>query len=107
MDNPDAVSVEVQEKDNICIGIEVAPEDMGKVIGKQDVLPKRFVPWLSGGHQGREKKQAWKLSKKRGQNCPLFDINYDKRFILAKGCKKRGIFHGPDNYRKSPFPSWC
>lgn len=36
VDNPDKVSVKMIEKENSCvIELKVAPEDMGKVIGKQ------------------------------------------------------------------------
>ncbi len=36
VDNPDAVSVSaVEDSDNITIQLRVAPEDMGKVIGKR------------------------------------------------------------------------
>ncbi len=36
VDNPDAVSVSaVEDSDNITIQLRVAPEDMGKIIGKR------------------------------------------------------------------------
>ncbi|MCR6544219.1 KH domain-containing protein [Dehalobacterium formicoaceticum] len=41
VENPDAVSVEVKEKDNhTVLELRVAPEDMGKVIGKQGRIAK-------------------------------------------------------------------
>jgi predicted RNA-binding protein YlqC (UPF0109 family) len=41
VENPDAVSVEVKEKDNLTVlELRVAPEDMGKVIGKQGRIAK-------------------------------------------------------------------
>jgi len=41
VDNPDAVEVkEVQEKQTMVIELKVAPEDMGKVIGKQGRIAK-------------------------------------------------------------------
>lgn len=41
VDNPDAVDVrEVDQPDSIVIELRVAPEDMGKVIGKQGRIAK-------------------------------------------------------------------
>ena len=41
VDNPDAVFVtETEEKQGITIQLKVAPEDMGKVIGKQGRIAK-------------------------------------------------------------------
>jgi len=41
VDNPEQVSVnEVQGEQSIIIELSVAPEDMGKVIGKQDELQR-------------------------------------------------------------------
>lgn len=41
VDNPDRVSVSMVEKDKSCvIELRVAPEDMGKVIGKQGRIAK-------------------------------------------------------------------
>lgn len=41
VENPDAVSVEVEEKDKLTVlELRVAPEDMGKVIGKQGRIAK-------------------------------------------------------------------
>ncbi len=41
VENPDAVSVEVEEKDKYTVlELRVAPEDMGKVIGKQGRIAK-------------------------------------------------------------------
>lgn len=41
VDNPAAVEVkEVQEKQTVVIELKVAPEDMGKVIGKQGRIAK-------------------------------------------------------------------
>ncbi|MGI6686671.1 MAG: KH domain-containing protein [Bacillota bacterium] len=41
VENPDAVSVEVEEKDrHTVLELRVAPEDMGKVIGKQGRIAK-------------------------------------------------------------------
>lgn len=41
VDNPDAVDVrEVEQHDSVVIELRVAPEDMGKVIGKQGRIAK-------------------------------------------------------------------
>ena len=41
VDNPDDVQVtEIQEKNSIIIELRVAPDDMGKVIGKQGKIAK-------------------------------------------------------------------
>lgn len=41
VENPDAVSVEVEENDrHTALELRVAPEDMGKVIGKQGRIAK-------------------------------------------------------------------
>lgn len=41
VENPDAVSVKVEEKDKLTVlELRVAPEDMGKVIGKQGRIAK-------------------------------------------------------------------
>lgn len=41
VDNPDAVDVrEVEQPDAVVIELRVAPEDMGKVIGKQGRIAK-------------------------------------------------------------------
>lgn len=41
VDNPDAVSVDMEEDDQgYILSLHVAPEDMGKVIGKQGKIAK-------------------------------------------------------------------
>lgn len=41
VDNPDDVQVtEIEEEDSILIELRVAPDDMGKVIGKQGKIAK-------------------------------------------------------------------
>ena len=41
VDNPDAVSVtEITEEDGLVLELRVAPEDMGKVIGRQGRIAK-------------------------------------------------------------------
>ena len=45
VDHPDAVDVrEVEQPDAIIIELRVAPEDMGKVIGKQGRIAKAIRP---------------------------------------------------------------
>lgn len=45
VDSPeDVVVTETEDEKQIVLNLTVAPEDMGKVIGKQDVLRKQFVP---------------------------------------------------------------
>ncbi len=41
VEKPDAVSVEMEDQDNtVVLKLKVAPEDMGKVIGKQGRIAK-------------------------------------------------------------------
>ena len=43
VDNPDAVSVnEMTEEDGLVLELRVAPEDMGKVIGRQGRIAKEI-----------------------------------------------------------------
>ena len=43
VDNPDAVSVtEVSEEDGLVLELRVAPEDMGKAIGRQGRIAKEI-----------------------------------------------------------------
>ena len=43
VDNPDAVSVtQVSEEDGLVLELRVAPEDMGKVIGRQGRIAKEI-----------------------------------------------------------------
>ena len=43
VDNPDAVSVtEVQKEDGLVLELRVAPDDMGKVIGKHGRIAKEI-----------------------------------------------------------------
>ncbi len=43
VDNPDAVSVnEISEEDGLVLELRVAPEDMGKVIGRQGRIAKEI-----------------------------------------------------------------
>jgi len=43
VDNPDAVSVtEIPGEDELTLQLRVAPEDMGKVIGRQDRIAKEI-----------------------------------------------------------------
>ena len=43
VDNPDAVSVnEITEDDGLVLELRVAPEDMGKVIGRQGRIAKEI-----------------------------------------------------------------
>ena len=43
VDNPDAVSVnELTEEDGLVLELRVAPEDMGKVIGRQGRIAKEI-----------------------------------------------------------------
>ena len=43
VDNPDAVSVhEITDEDGLVLAIRVAPEDMGKVIGRQGRIAKEI-----------------------------------------------------------------
>ena len=43
VDNPDAVSVtEISEEDGLVLELHVAPEDMGKVIGRQGRIAKEI-----------------------------------------------------------------
>ena len=43
VDHPDAVTVtEREEADNTVLGLRVAPEDMGKVIGRQGRIAKEI-----------------------------------------------------------------
>ena len=43
VDNPDAVSVnEIPEEDGLVLELRVAPEDMGKVIGRQGRIAKEI-----------------------------------------------------------------
>lgn len=43
VDNPDAVSVtEISDEDGLVLELRVAPEDMGKVIGRQGRIAKEI-----------------------------------------------------------------
>ena len=43
VDNPDAVSVnEITDEDGLVLELRVAPEDMGKVIGRQGCIAKEI-----------------------------------------------------------------
>ena len=43
VDNPDAVSVnEITDEDGLVLELRVAPEDMGKVIGRQGRIAKEI-----------------------------------------------------------------
>ena len=46
VDNPDAVSVnEITDEDGLVLELRVAPEDMGKVIGRQGRIAKEGRVW--------------------------------------------------------------
>ena len=57
VDNPDAVSVkQVEGEKSIILELSVAPEDMGKVIGKQGRIAKalRSVTKAAAAKQGKK-----------------------------------------------------
>ncbi len=46
VDHPDDVRVNtVEDERNITFELSVHPDDVGKVIGKQGRIAKRFAPW--------------------------------------------------------------
>lgn len=56
VDNPDAVEVrEIEGERSIILELRVAPEDMGKVIGKQGKIAKsiRTLTKAAGAKQGK------------------------------------------------------
>lgn len=56
VDDPDAVSVETVERDDVTVlRLHVAPDDVGKVIGRQGRLARalRTVVRASGARDGR------------------------------------------------------
>ena len=57
VDNPDAVFVtETEEKQGITIQLRVAPEDMGKVIGKQGRIAKAIRAVVKAAAAKEDKK---------------------------------------------------
>ncbi len=57
VENPDEVVVTQTESGNdLLIELKVAPSDMGKVIGRRDVLRKRSVLWLRPPRPGATRK---------------------------------------------------
>lgn len=57
VDHPDAVFVtETEEKQGITIQLKVAPEDMGKVIGKQGRIAKAIRSVVKAAASREEKK---------------------------------------------------
>lgn len=57
VDNPDAVSVNMIEKENSCvIELRVAAEDMGKVIGKQGRIARAIRTVVKAGATKYKKK---------------------------------------------------
>lgn len=57
VDNPDAVTVkEVDGKTSTVIELQVAPEDMGKVIGKQGRIAKAIRTVVKAGATRAKKK---------------------------------------------------
>ena len=44
VDNPDSVSVTEIEGETTVLELRVAPEDMGKLIGRQGVSPRKSAP---------------------------------------------------------------
>lgn len=57
VDNPEAVQVhQVEKEDAIILQLRVAPEDMGKVIGKQGRVAKAIRTVVKGasGRQGKK-----------------------------------------------------
>ena len=61
VDNPDAVSVnEITDEDGLVLELRVAPEDMGKVIGRQGRIAKEIRTIIKTvAQRDGEKAQAW------------------------------------------------
>ena len=63
VDNPDAVSVnEITEEDGLVLELRVAPEDMGKVIGRQGRIAKEIRTIIKTVAQRDGEKVKSKLS---------------------------------------------
>lgn len=57
VDNPDAVTVTVkQEDDSVVLELRVAPEDMGKVIGRQGRIAKAIRTLVKAASVKEDKK---------------------------------------------------
>ena len=57
VDNPDAVSVnEITDEDGLVLELRVAPEDMGKVIGRQGRIAKEIRVLMRSVAQKQGKK---------------------------------------------------
>ena len=63
VDNPDAVTTTVSETDDeTVITLSVAPEDMGKVIGKQGRIAKAIRTVVRSASAKRDKKYTVEIS---------------------------------------------
>ena len=62
VEKPDEVSVnEIDCDGEIVLELRVAPEDMGKVIGRQGGLRKRSAPWFAPSPSGRTPGSPWRF----------------------------------------------
>ena len=66
VDDPDSVSVtEVQGDQELTLELRVAPDDMGKVIGRQGRIAKEIRCWSLSSHRScrpRRKRSDWRCS---------------------------------------------
>lgn len=63
VDNPDAVKTSVEEReDEVVIVLSVAPEDMGKVIGKQGRIAKAIRTVVRAASAKSDKKYTVDIS---------------------------------------------
>ena len=68
VDDPSQVVVtEVQGERSIILELKVAPEDMGKVIGRQGKIAKALRTLVRAGSQKKNKKYNIEI-KERGEN---------------------------------------
>lgn len=73
VENPDAVQVtETEGPDSIILELNVAPEDMGKVIGKQGRIAKAIRSVLKAGYARTASLFFLKSSKWKGAQQRLF-----------------------------------
>jgi predicted RNA-binding protein YlqC (UPF0109 family) len=62
VDQPDAVNVrKTEEDDNVTIELTVAPEDLGKVIGKQGRTARAIRSLLSAAASHQEKRSRLEI----------------------------------------------
>lgn len=60
VEHPDQVTVtEVPNGEELTLELRVAPEDMGKVIGRQAVSPRRSAPSSAPMHSEPDRRFRW------------------------------------------------